>query len=530
MLSYLHQVELGPSAEPEQVAEALDAVATACSPHRDIAVNPAKMLAIALADANPVVWGGSTLAARAARRVAESIRHTSGRSALAGDAEHLLPVIEAARQRDVFVDPFAASGRVGETCARCWSCSTTAPTSRRSASSVAGCRPQPIERGDPRRDGELRRRQRGRALRLAAADRHLRRRVPAAGSHRGLTALAQETAQRDPWLDNAKMALVTLVVIGHAWTLLPDDAVNRHLYDFLYAWHIPAFVLVTGYLSRGFDWTGPRLWQLVRTVAVPYVLFECAFGLFRVYVGGEKLEDLFLDPHWPLWYLPALFLWRLMTPIFRGLPGGLLLALVISLAAGVWVADTLDLARVLGLLPFFVLGLKATPERLERLRSALGPGGGRGGARRDRGRHLVHRQLGLHRVALLPRHVRRADHLRPAGGRHPRRGAGDRLLGALAFLALVPRLDGWFSRMGSATLIVYLFHGFAVKGAEFAGFQGWAGRHEVWSLVLTTLARARPVAAAGGAAGGLAADLPGGPVRLRRAAHPAGGGACGGGR
>ncbi|MEJ7796687.1 MAG: SIS domain-containing protein [Nocardioides sp.] len=110
MLAYLDQVDLGPSAEPEQVAEALDAVATACSPHRDISINPAKMLAISLADANPILWGGSVLAARAARRVAESIRRTSGRTALAGDAEHLLPVIEAARPRDVFVDPFAEGG------------------------------------------------------------------------------------------------------------------------------------------------------------------------------------------------------------------------------------------------------------------------------------------------------------------------------------------------------------------------------------------------------------------------------------
>ncbi|GEP35620.1 bifunctional glucose-6-phosphate/mannose-6-phosphate isomerase [Nocardioides szechwanensis] len=110
MLTYLHQIGLGPSAPPEEVAESLDAVATACSPHRDLAVNPAKMLAIALADANPLVWGGSVLAARAARRVAESIRRASGRTALAGDAEHLLPVIEAARPRDVFDDPFSDDG------------------------------------------------------------------------------------------------------------------------------------------------------------------------------------------------------------------------------------------------------------------------------------------------------------------------------------------------------------------------------------------------------------------------------------
>ena len=95
MLDYLDRVALGPAADPEEVATALDEVAVACSPHRDLAVNPAKMLAIALADANPVVWGGSVLAARAARRVAESIRRASGRAALAGDAEHLLPVIEA---------------------------------------------------------------------------------------------------------------------------------------------------------------------------------------------------------------------------------------------------------------------------------------------------------------------------------------------------------------------------------------------------------------------------------------------------
>ncbi|WP_341928181.1 SIS domain-containing protein, partial [Nocardioides psychrotolerans] len=110
MLSYLDQVALGPSAEPEAVAQALDDVATSCSPHRDLAVNPAKMLAIALADANPIVWGGSVLAARAARRVAESIRRSSGRTSIAGDAEHLLPVIEAAKPRNVFDDPFSDDG------------------------------------------------------------------------------------------------------------------------------------------------------------------------------------------------------------------------------------------------------------------------------------------------------------------------------------------------------------------------------------------------------------------------------------
>ncbi len=114
MLQFLDCLDLGPDTDPESVAQALDDVAVACSPYRDLAVNPAKTLAIALADTTPLVWGGSVLAARAARRVAESVRRASGRTALAGDAEHLLPVIQAASAPDLFADPFDEEEGDGE--------------------------------------------------------------------------------------------------------------------------------------------------------------------------------------------------------------------------------------------------------------------------------------------------------------------------------------------------------------------------------------------------------------------------------
>jgi hypothetical protein len=107
MLDFLAHVHLGPRADAESVAESLDEVATDCSPHRDLAGNPAKMLAIAMADTNPLVCGSTVPAARGARRLREAPRRTSGRSAIAGDAEHLLPVIEATKPHDVFADPFS---------------------------------------------------------------------------------------------------------------------------------------------------------------------------------------------------------------------------------------------------------------------------------------------------------------------------------------------------------------------------------------------------------------------------------------
>src|SRR3954451_6160700 len=110
VLDLLDRVHLGPQTDPDVVADALDEIAVSCSPHKDLAINPAKIVAIGIADSNPVLWGGTVLAARAGRRIAESIRRATGRTALAADAEHLLPVLEAAQPVDVFADPFADGG------------------------------------------------------------------------------------------------------------------------------------------------------------------------------------------------------------------------------------------------------------------------------------------------------------------------------------------------------------------------------------------------------------------------------------
>ena len=298
----------------------------------------------------------------------------------------------------------------------------------------------------------------------------------------------QPAKVRDPWFDNAKMALVTLVVVGHSWTLLPHNVVNDQAYDFLYFWHVPAFVFVTGYLSRTFTWSSARLVALVRTVVVPYVLFETALALFRVYVGGEQLEDLFRDPHWPMWYLSALFFWRLMTPVFRPLWGGLVVAVGISLVAGLQVGDTLDMARILGLLPFFVLGLKATPERLALLR-------GRRRLKVAAGCTLVGLAVlaywtdGWASTEWLYYRSPYAE-LEQSDSRAMLVRAGLLVLGtvgAWAFLSLVPRVGGWFATMGSASLVVYLFHGFAVRGLGYSAYPDWAAAHPVLSLPLTTL-------------------------------------------
>lgn len=106
VLEALHLLGLGPAVDADAVAEALDQVAKRCAPSVPVDENVAKELALALADDIPVVWGGSVLAARAARRVAEAWRTATGRPVVAGDMDQILPILAAAPESDVFADPF----------------------------------------------------------------------------------------------------------------------------------------------------------------------------------------------------------------------------------------------------------------------------------------------------------------------------------------------------------------------------------------------------------------------------------------
>ncbi|MFT4297540.1 MAG: SIS domain-containing protein [Micropruina sp.] len=102
----LHRLGLGPYINSDTIASAMDAVAERCAARTDVSVNPAKTMALDLADAVPLVWGGSVLAARASRRIVEALRQASGRVGLSADASELLPLIQQVQPRDPFADPF----------------------------------------------------------------------------------------------------------------------------------------------------------------------------------------------------------------------------------------------------------------------------------------------------------------------------------------------------------------------------------------------------------------------------------------
>ncbi|MFI6577174.1 acyltransferase family protein [Nocardiopsis sp. NPDC050513] len=187
----------------------------------------------------------------------------------------------------------------------------------------------------------------------------------AAPATRGAGSETAPATGRDARLDNAKFILVALVVVGHAVEPLAGEYTPAGaLYYWIYFFHMPAFILISGYLSRNFDASSNRVEKLVLSLAVPYLIFWTAHQtIYAVERGGLPESLSVLKPTWTLWFLVALFLWRLSVPVWQRLRWPVGIAVVISVfAATADLGTTLSLGRVLSFLPFFVLGLSLRRE------------------------------------------------------------------------------------------------------------------------------------------------------------------------
>ncbi|GAA2403352.1 acyltransferase family protein [Streptomyces coeruleofuscus] len=300
----------------------------------------------------------------------------------------------------------------------------------------------------------------------------------------------KQAGQRDAFFDNAKYLAIVLVAIGHAWEPLRDGsrAVSA-LYMVVYAFHMPAFIVISGYFSRSFDAGPGRIRRLVTGLAVPYVVFETAYTLFTRWTDQEPDRPVsLLDPLYLTWFLAALFIWRLTTPVWRRVRWPLPVALVIAMLATLSssIGNDLDLQRTLQFLPYFVLGLLLKPEhfRLVRRRSA---------------RVLAVPVFAAAVVVAywaVPRmtgawfyHRDSAEELAAPAWYGPVMTLvtfGCSLVLVACFLAWVPGRRAWFTALGAGTLYGYLLHGFVAQGSKFWGWYEPAWVHQPVGVVVVT--------------------------------------------
>ncbi|MFI1968165.1 hypothetical protein BLA24_20775 [Streptomyces cinnamoneus] len=274
-------------------------------------------------------------------------------------------------------------------------------------------------------------------------------------------------AARDPFFDNAKYLAIVLVVLGHAWQPLTyTSRAATALYMLVYAFHMPAFILISGYFSRGFDMSPAKVKRLMTSIVVPYVIFEVAYTWFQHWGEDAPPEPIsLLNPYYLNWFLAALFVWRLTTPVWKVLRWPVPVAFVIAVLAAVCpdLGADFDLQRVFQFLPFFVIGLRmkrshfelvdrrwvriaAVPAFAAALGAAywLAPTWDDGWLFHNYSVQELHAPLWMAPVMVFA------------------------LFGVAAvltagFLAWVPRRTTWFTALGGGTLYGFLLHGFLIK-------------------------------------------------------------------
>lgn len=167
--------------------------------------------------------------------------------------------------------------------------------------------------------------------------------------------------KRDLYWDSLKFVLIFLVVYGHvAPRFMEGSRFNMAIFNYIYMFHMPLFVFVSGRFSNIRD-RGRYKFSILRLFET-YVVFQIIRTTFSVLLGSDLTLECLTTPQWTLWYLIALIYWRLIVYF---MPEAwlnkkqmvIIVSVVISLMAGFIPVDyPFVIQRSLSFLPFFALG------------------------------------------------------------------------------------------------------------------------------------------------------------------------------
>ncbi|WP_394899681.1 acyltransferase family protein, partial [Clostridium tertium] len=165
-----------------------------------------------------------------------------------------------------------------------------------------------------------------------------------------------------------KVILIFFVVFGHVIEYyINDNSILMTLYIFIYIFHMPLFIFISGYLSKNF-YKMKR--KAIRNLLIPYIIFNMIWYT-AVYIGTRRAMFSVLYPGWTLWYLLSLFFWRITLKYLIKFKHILLLSFIAGVLVGLIpsIGSILSISRTIVFLPFFLLGYYTTEEHLEKIKS-----------------------------------------------------------------------------------------------------------------------------------------------------------------
>ncbi len=162
---------------------------------------------------------------------------------------------------------------------------------------------------------------------------------------------------RNYLFDNLRALLIFGVVLSHVLTKkLGDIAILDTIYFFLFFFHMPAFVFISGYFSKNVNKSRDTAFQ---SFLIPYVVFNTAFWLKDRMLIGEKAGGFhILTTEWGMWFLLAIFFWKLFLKDLVKIRYIIPISIIVGLLSGFSseFSTKMALGRMVAFLPFFLLG------------------------------------------------------------------------------------------------------------------------------------------------------------------------------
>ena len=164
--------------------------------------------------------------------------------------------------------------------------------------------------------------------------------------------------QRLAYFDNLKGVLILLVVVGHCLEKCDDRQWMHYIYTFIYTFHMPLFVMTTGYFCKDIA----KFRDLFKRI-IPYVYIYMLFQFIHILIDNDckSIVSAILYPEYSLWYILSMIFWYIIdyyTPkTIKSNSWIIYVSIIISLVMGLVPLDKeFSFQRTFSFLPFFMAG------------------------------------------------------------------------------------------------------------------------------------------------------------------------------
>lgn len=171
--------------------------------------------------------------------------------------------------------------------------------------------------------------------------------------------------ERNRWLDGVKFILIVLVIFGHCKhfttcdsTLQSTKVISRIIHS-IYLFHMPLFIMISGYLSKKSD--NYKFYKSTKRLLKVFIVFHFLWIGIKILSGTHYTMLNIITPSFTLWYLLSLVYWRCILQYipskFDNFYIVLPLTIIISLLGGlIPLTKEFSIPRTLTFMPFFFLG------------------------------------------------------------------------------------------------------------------------------------------------------------------------------